>query len=87
MPVSRLNLGGGHWDKLGTQASSEGGDHVTVPARWSDFLSFLFFFFKSGNSGLLHEIFPFLNMAQIHTTLGPQQEICLLVTMGSQPSL
>ena len=67
----------------GAQASSEGGDHVTVPARWSDFL----FFKRSRNSRLLHEIFPFLNMAQIHKPPWGSNEICLLVTIGSQPSL
>ena len=36
----------------GAQASSEGGDHVTVPARWSDFL-FLFFFQKKQKKSFL----------------------------------
>ena len=51
MPMSRLNL---VWEvdigiNWGAQASSEGGDHVAVPAhneypaRWSDFIFFFFF--------------------------------------------
>ena len=94
MPMSRLNL---VWEvdigiNRGAQASSEGGDHVAVPAhneypaRWSDFL-FFFFFQKKQKICFFHEIFPFLNMAQIHKPPWGPSEICLRVTIRLQPSL
>ena len=64
MPMSRLNLAwevdiGINW---GAQASSEGGDHVAVPAHdeypawWSDFL---FFFKRSRKSVFFMKYFHF----------------------------
>ena len=51
-------------------------------------LLFYFFFFKrSRKSGLFHEIFPFLNIAQIHKPPWGPNEICLRVTIRLQPSL